>query len=270
LWPVLVDPAQMDEAILNLAINARDAMPEGGVLSIETVNTSLDADYAARNSEVVPGDYVEVSISDTGTGMTPEVIERCFEPFFTTKEVQKGTGLGLSMVYGFVKQSGGHVKVYSELGHGTSIKLYMPRAGEGGRAAPAAEPVALPPQCGSELVLTVEDNPDLRKMTVKQLIDLGYRTMEAENANAALQILTAHPEIDLLFTDVIMPGGMTGTELARAARQLRPRLKILLVSGYALRATASGAQDIAGLELLSKPFRKHDLARKLRHILDGE
>ncbi len=269
LWPVLADAAQMDEAILNLAINARDAMPKGGTLSIETMNAHLDADYAARHAEVTAGDYVLLSVSDTGTGMPPEVIERCFEPFFTTKGVEKGTGLGLSMVYGFVKQSGGHIKVYSEVGHGTSVKIYLPRAGRGAAAAKARPETTEPaPALGRELILMVEDNKDLRAVTVKQLSDLGYRTLEAENAKAALRMLATHPEVDLLFTDIIMPGGMTGTELAREARRLYPRLKILLTSGYTARAMANGFHDIEGLELLNKPFRKHDLGQKLRHILD--
>jgi PAS domain S-box-containing protein len=267
LWPVRVDPAQLDEAILNLAINARDAMPKGGILGIETYNTHLDHDYAARNADVDAGDYIQLSVSDTGSGMTADVIEHCFEPFFTTKGIEKGTGLGLSMVYGFVKQSGGHIKIYSELGHGTSVKIYLPRAGDGAAQARTGAADAAP-AAGSELILMVEDNKDLRTVTVKQLADLGYRTLEAENAKGALQMLAAHPEIDLLFTDIIMPGGMTGTELAREARRLYPKLRILLTSGYTARAMANGFHDIEGLELLNKPFRKRDLAQKLRGVLD--
>ncbi|MEZ5830659.1 MAG: PAS domain-containing protein [Dongiaceae bacterium] len=268
LWPVRVDQAQLDEAILNLAINARDAMPKGGILSIETCNAELDHEYATRNAEVSPGDYVQLSVSDTGGGMSEDVIEHCFEPFFTTKGIDKGTGLGLSMVYGFVKQSGGHIKIYSELGHGTTVKIYLPRAG--GLATGRTRPDAGEPDlsAGSGLVLMVEDNKDLRTVTVKQLADLGYRTLEAENAKAALELLARHPEIDLLFTDIIMPGGMTGTELAREARRLYPKLKILLTSGYTARAMANGFHDIEGLELLNKPFRKRDLAHKLRSVLE--
>ena len=269
LWPVKVDPAQLDEAILNLAINARDAMPKGGTVSIETHNVRLEPDYVAANPEAAPGEYVQLSVSDTGGGMSPEVVERCFEPFFTTKGIEKGTGLGLSMVYGFVKQSGGHVKIYSELGHGTTIKIYLPRS-DGG-AIETARPVAdHAPAPGSELVLMVEDNKDLRAVTLKQLADLGYRTLEAENAKAALKILAERPDIDLLFTDIVMPGGMTGTELAREARRLYPRLKILLTSGYTARAMANGFHDIEGLELLNKPFRKRDLAQRLRHVLERQ
>jgi len=268
LWPVRVDPAQLDEAILNLAINARDAMPKGGTLSIETHNTHLDHDYVARNADAKVGDYIQVSVSDTGSGMSAEVIERCFEPFFTTKGIEKGTGLGLSMVYGFVKQSGGHIKIYSELGHGTTAKIYLPRVGDGATAKARADAGEAAAATGSELVLMVEDNKDLRTVTVKQLADLGYRTLEADSAKTALQMLAAHPEIDLLFTDIIMPGGMTGTELAREARRLHPKLKILLTSGYTARAMANGFHDIEGLELLNKPFRKRDLAQKLRTVLE--
>jgi PAS domain S-box-containing protein len=267
LWPVKVDPAQLDEAILNLAINARDAMPKGGTVSIETHNVRLDHDYTAANPEAALGEYVQLSVSDTGGGMSPEVVERCFEPFFTTKGIEKGTGLGLSMVYGFVKQSGGHIKIYSELGHGTTVKIYLPRSAGG--AIEMARPVAdHAPAPGTELVLMVEDNKDLRAVTLKQLTDLGYRTLEAEDAKAALKILAERPDIDLLFTDIVMPGGMTGTELAREARRLYPRLKILLTSGYTARAMANGFHDIEGLELLNKPFRKRDLAQRLRSVLE--
>jgi PAS domain S-box-containing protein len=268
LWMVRVDPAQLDEAILNLAINARDAMPTGGMLSIETRNIRLDRHYAAANDEVTAGDYVQLSISDTGSGMAPDVVERCFEPFFTTKGIEKGTGLGLSMVYGFVKQSGGHIKIYSEVGHGTSVKIYLPRAKSGTAAEARADSGEAGSSRGTELVLMVEDNKDLRTVTVKQLADLGYRTLEAESAKTALQMLAEHPGIDLLFTDIIMPGGMTGTDLAREARRLYPKLKILLTSGYTARAMANGFHDIEGLQLLNKPFRKRDLAFKPRGVLE--
>jgi PAS domain S-box-containing protein len=270
LWPVRVDPAQLDEAILNLAINARDAMPKGGHLGIETQNVQLDRDYVAHEADVRAGDYVQLSVSDTGIGMSEAVIERCFEPFFTTKGIEKGTGLGLSMVYGFVKQSGGHIKIYSEVGHGTRVKIYLPRADAGAAAQARPDAGESRPARGSEVVLMVEDNKDLRAVTVSQLADLGYRTLEAENAKAALRILAQHPEIDLLFTDIIMPGGMTGSELAREARRLYPKLKILLTSGYTARAMANGFHDIEGLELLNKPFRKRDLAQRLRKVLGRE
>jgi PAS domain S-box-containing protein len=268
LWPVRADPAQLDEAILNLAINARDAMPSGGTLTIETANSHLDEDYASANPGVTAGDYVLLSVSDTGTGMSPEVAERCFEPFFTTKTAEKGSGLGLSMVYGFVKQSGGHIKVYSELGHGTSVKIYLPRVHGTATDAQRADGTAAADARGHEKVLVVEDNADLRAVMLKQISDLGYQTLEAPSGKAALEVLAAHPEIDLLFTDIIMPGGMTGVELARECRKLFPKVRILLTSGYTARAMANGFHEIEGLELLNKPFRKRDLAQKLRHILD--
>ena len=268
LWSVLADPAQMDEAILNLAINARDAMPKGGTLTIETANAHLDEEYAAQHAEVAPGDYVQVSVSDTGSGMTQETIDHCFEPFFTTKGAERGTGLGLSMVYGFVKQSGGHIKVYSELGHGTSVKIYLPRADRMAEAKLAQHALPTAAAQGREVILIVEDNKDLRTVMVKQLTDLGYRTREANNAKAALAALAQQPDIDLLFSDIIMPGGMTGVELAREVRRLHPAIKILLTSGYTARAMANGFHDIEGLELLQKPFRKNDLAERIRQTLD--
>lgn len=267
LWPAMVDSAQVDEAVLNLAINARDAMPRGGKLTIETGNAHLDEEYAARHAEVTPGDYVQLTISDTGSGMSPEVIEHCFEPFFTTKEVEKGSGLGLSMVYGFVKQSGGHIKIYSELGHGTSVKLYFPRASRDAEIAQAVPMSAGVPVAAGQWVLVVEDNPELRAVSVKQLADLGYRTHEAANAHEALELLARHADIRILFSDIVMPGGMTGTELAREARHRHPHLRVLLTTGYAARAAANGFHDIGGLELLLKPFRKADLGRKLLALL---
>jgi CheY-like chemotaxis protein len=200
--------------------------------------------------------------------MSQDVIDRCFEPFFTTKAAEKGTGLGLSMVYGFVKQSGGHIKIYSEVGHGTSVKIYLPRADRKAQAKVAADPGQAAPKQGREVILVVEDNADLRTVMVKQLTDLGYETREAENAKAALAALAKHPEVELLFTDIIMPGGMTGVELAREVRRQHPKVKILLTSGYTARAMANGFHDIEGLELLPKPFRKHDLAQRIRGILD--
>ncbi len=266
LWPALVDAAQVDEAILNLAINARDAMPGGGNLTIETQNAELDEDYTARNAEVKPGEYVQLSVSDTGSGMSLDVIERCFEPFYTTKEAEKGTGLGLSMVYGFVKQSGGHIKVYSEVGHGTSVTLYFPRAMSHHKTLARSEVTA--PIAKGECILIVEDNSDLRTVSTRQLSDLGYRTLEASDGKQALDVLAAHPEIALLFSDIVMPGGITGIELARVARERYPQLKILLTSGYAARATANGFHDIGGLDFLMKPFRKHELANKLRDLIE--
>lgn len=269
LWPVIADPAQMDEAILNLAINARDAMPNGGTLSIETINVYLDEDYVAQNPDAKVGDYVQLATSDTGSGMGRQVIERCFEPFFTTKGVDKGSGLGLSMVYGFVRQSGGHIKIYSELGHGTSVKIYLPRVRDAVVAAVDAEAPVSVAASGNETVLIVEDNAELRAVMVKQIGDLGYRALEAEDARTALAVLAQNREVELLFSDIIMPGGMTGVELAREARRLYPTLRILLTSGYTARAMANGFHDIEGMELLNKPFRRRDLAQRIRKILDG-
>ncbi|MEA2778608.1 MAG: two-component system, cell cycle sensor histidine kinase and response regulator CckA [Rhodospirillaceae bacterium] len=270
LWRAIADPSQIDDAVLNLAINARDAMPKGGTLTIETANATLDDSYVAQNLDAKSGDYVLLAVSDSGTGMPPEVLERVFEPFFTTKETGKGTGLGLSMVYGFVKQSKGHLKIYSEIGHGTTVKIYLPRAGgaDMGEQAPAgAEPQRA---AGHELILLVEDNTNMRAVATKQVVDLGYRTLEADTARQALVLLDQHPEVDLLFSDVVMPGGMTGYELAVEARRRRPGLKILLTSGYTARSPASGTHEVEGVQLLNKPYRKHDLATKLREILDQQ
>ena len=266
LWPAIVDPTQVDDAIVNLAINARDAMPGGGTLTIETENVTLDEDYAAHHVEVAPGDYVMLAVSDTGTGMSQEVIGRAFEPFFTTKREGEGTGLGLSQVFGWVKQSGGHIKIYSELGHGTTIKLYLPRAeAQSADKRPRVE-VATP--TGDETVLVVEDNPNVRKTVIRQLHDLGYKTIEAESGASALQMVRGGAEFDLLLTDVIMPGGMTGYQLADELRQAKPGLKILFTSGYTELATA-GEQAALKDPLLSKPYRKQDLGRAVRSVLDG-
>ena len=269
LWPAVADAAQVDQALLNLALNARDAMQGAGHLIIETANARLDADYAAQQVEVTPGDYVQLSVSDNGAGMTPETLEHCFEPFFTTKSVEQGSGLGLSMVYGFVKQSRGHIKAYSELGHGTTVKIYLPRARRDTDTALPGEAVETALLPGHELLLVVEDNADLRKVTVRQLAELGYRTLEAEHAQAALDVLAAHAGIDLVFTDIVMPGRLSGSDLAREVQRLYPRVKVLMTSGYSARSTAGGFQEIAGVELLQKPFRKQDLAKTLRRILDA-
>jgi PAS domain S-box-containing protein len=265
LWPAIVDSTQVDDAIVNLAINARDAMPGGGTLTIETENVTLDEDYAAHHVEVTPGDYVMLAVSDTGTGMSQEVIGRAFEPFFTTKREGEGTGLGLSQVFGWVKQSGGHIKIYSELGHGTTIKLYLPRAEA--RSADKAPRVKVATPTGDETVLVVEDNPNVRKTVIRQLHDLGYKTIEAESGASAVQMVRDGAEFDLLLTDVIMPGGMTGYQLADELRQARPGLKILFTSGYTELATA-GDQALKD-PLLSKPYRKQDLGRAVRSVLDG-
>jgi PAS domain S-box-containing protein len=267
LWLTCTDPAQLDEAILNLAINARDAMPKGGTIQIATENVHINAAVAAQNAGLKSGDYVLLTIKDTGTGMSPETLERCFEPFFTTKSAEKGTGLGLSMVYGFVKQSGGYIKLDSALGRGTTIKIYLPRSldDESDAIGPMTATEAL--KAKNELILVVEDEPDLRKTTLRQLAELGYRTLEAEDADNALRVLAAHPEVDLVFTDVMMPGGMTGLDLARHVRAHYPTLKVLLTSGYAGRPRDATAENEPLPDLLNKPFRKHELAARLRSAL---
>ncbi len=269
LWPVLVDPAQLESALLNLAVNARDAMPDGGVLSICVSNEHLEEDYCRQNADVRPGEYVCIAVSDTGVGMPADVVARAFEPFFTTKPAGQGTGLGLSMIYGFVKQSSGHIKIYSEPGHGTTIKLYLGR-GSGGEATGRPDvAVATAGARGSETVLVVEDNAGLRAVVVAQLHDLGYRTLEADSAHAALDLLSNGTRADLLLTDIIMPGGMDGVALARRVEELHPGIKALFTSGFTgAAAEAATANRLAG-RLLSKPYRKADLARMVRDCLDG-
>jgi PAS domain S-box-containing protein len=268
LWPALADRAQVESALLNLAINARDAMPRGGKLTIETDNAHLDQDYAARNTEVSPGDYVALAVTDTGTGMTPEVLEHAFEPFFTTKEVGKGTGLGLSMIYGFAKQSRGHVKIYSEVGHGTTVRLYLPRKAA---ATDAVTPAAAEQtrMRGSETILVVEDDPDVRTFVTGQLRDLGYRVIEAADGPEAQRILDSDEAIDLLFTDVVMPGGVTGRQLADAARARRSDLKAVFTSGYTENSIVHQGKLDKGVSFLAKPFRRQELARKIRETLDS-
>jgi PAS domain S-box-containing protein len=270
LWQTRADPSQVEDALLNLAINARDAMPNGGRLVIETANVMFDGDYIADNFDVTAGEYVQLSVSDEGAGMPPDVIERAFEPFFTTKPPGQGTGLGLSMIYGFVKQSGGHVKIYSEVGHGTTIRLYLPRAGKAEGGAEAAIAVAPSLPTGTEKILLVEDNPGLRAVVLRMLTDLGYAVIEANNGEEALERLAEDPAIDLLFTDVVMPGELTGPQLATVARERRPTLKVLLTSGYSEVLAGNGAGKLQGTSLIRKPYRKDELAQKLRSILQTE
>jgi signal transduction histidine kinase len=265
-WPVVVDPAQLESSLANLATNARDAMPGGGQLMILTGNRFLDADYAFQHAEVQPGDYAMIEISDTGTGMDPEVASHIFEPFYTTKEQGKGTGLGLSMVFGFIKQSGGHINVYSEVGIGTTFRLYLRRAEIEAEAASIAAPTALVRGAG-ETILAVEDNASLRRVVVRQLTELGYRVIEAEDAQAALRVLESET-VDLLFTDVVMPGGTSGYEIARTALTRWPAIKIVLTSGFPeYKLNGNGAA--ANLRLLSKPYRRDDLSRVVREVLDS-
>jgi signal transduction histidine kinase len=267
VWPVVADPAQLEAALTNLATNARDAMPRGGHLTIVTANRHLDDDYTSQHADVTAGDYVMIEVSDTGTGMPPEIMAQIFDPFFTTKGRGEGTGLGLSMVFGFMKQSGGHINVYSEPGVGTTFRLYLPRD------AHAAEPVERPAAAtrttgGGETILVVEDNPALRRMVALQLTTLGYQVREAENAAAALAMLESREPIDLLFADVVMPGKLDGYDLARTVRDRWPSCKIVLTSGFP--GLNPGRDATPDVPLLTKPYRRDDLARTLRDALGGQ
>ena len=270
IWRTLIDPNQLENALLNLCVNARDAMPDGGKLTIETNNGHLDDAYAAGNAGVEPGQYVVIAVTDTGTGMPASVIERAFDPFYTTKGVGKGTGLGLSQVYGFVKQSNGHVKIYSEPGDGTTIKFYLPRhfgatterqrvvdtLGEMPRAQPG------------ETVLVVEDEAAVRLMSVDVLENLGYIIIAAADGVQALDLLGRHPEVTLLFTDIVMPE-MSGRALADRALALRPDLKVLFTTGYTRNAVVHNGTLDPGVAFLPKPFTVDALARKVRAVFDN-
>jgi PAS domain S-box-containing protein len=265
-WPALVDPEQLITAVLNLAVNARDAMPDGGKLTVETANAILDEAYASAHSEVTPGMYAMVAVSDTGPGIPVAIRDKVFDPFFTTKEVGKGTGLGLSMVYGFVKQSNGHIKLYSEEGQGTTFKIYLPWVEEGAdaMAEPAREPE---PVGGNETILVVEDDPDVRVSVTAQLNSLGYQPIIAVNAEEGLAIIDKGVAFHLLFTDVIVPGSMNGRALAEEAARRRPNLKVLFTSGYTEDAIIHHGRLDPGVLLLTKPYRKPDLARMVRKAL---
>jgi PAS domain S-box-containing protein len=269
IWNTLIDPLQLESAVLNLCINARDAMPSGGRLTIETANVHLEAGYAQKEPDVTPGRYVMIAVSDTGIGMPSDVAARAFEPYFTTKDVGRGSGLGLSMVFGFIKQSGGHVKIYSEPGHGTVVRMYIPdRRSAADAVDPTAQPRLEEVRGGDERLLLVEDDAMVRQHVANQIRRLGYRLVEVADARAALEVLQDGGDIDLLFTDVMMPGGMNGVQLSAAARQLRPGLRVLFSSGYS--EGAGGLQGLLepGSLLLSKPYRLRDLAEKIRLVLD--
>jgi PAS domain S-box-containing protein len=267
LWTALVDPGQLSSALLNLSINARDAMPGGGKLTLETNNVSFDEHYAAANGDAEVGDYIMIAVSDTGTGIKEAIRDRVFDPFFSTKGVGKGTGLGLSMVYGFVKQSGGHIKLYSEEGFGTTFKLYLPKADAAPEEAIVEEPLPAEMEGGSETILVVEDDPLVRAYVNTQLQSLGYKTLSAANGTDALAIADSGAAFDLLFTDVIMPGGMNGRQLAAEMAKRRARLRVLFTSGYTENAIVHHGRLDSGVLLLAKPYRKPDLARMLRIAL---
>jgi PAS domain S-box-containing protein len=271
LWSTLADSSQLEDTILNLAVNARDAMPQGGQLVIETANAHLDDEYAAQNVDVAAGDYVALIVTDSGTGMPPDVIERAFEPFFTTKSAGQGTGLGLSMVYGFVKQSGGHIQIYSAVGEGTTVKLYFPRNRERSKRADAVEQEipAAPPLArqSTETVLVVEDDEEVARFTSEVLREAGHRVLAARDGTGALRLLERNPEVALLFTDVVLPGGMNGRDLAREAKKRRPDLKVLYATGYSRTMVLQDRID-SEEPLLTKPFTYETLASKVRQVLE--
>jgi signal transduction histidine kinase len=274
LWQTLADANQLENALLNLAINAKDAMPDGGTLTIETANSYLDESYAARFGDVAAGQYVTLSVTDTGTGIAPDVMERIFEPFFTTKQAGVGTGLGLSMVHGFVKQSGGHIRIYSEVGHGTTVKIYLPRLTQETAvfAAPKgmeANLAPVTPSRGFETVLAVEDNEGVLEFACQALEDLGYCVITANDGPEALRHLESKQRIDLLFTDIVMTKEMTGRQLADCARKIRPRLRVLFTTGYSPNAVVHQGRVDRGVHLLCKPYTQRQLAEKIRAILDG-
>lgn len=270
-WLAEADKSQLDNVLLNLAVNARDAMLQGGSLTIETAEVTLDSQYAGSHGEAVPGEYLMLAVSDTGTGMPASVLERIFEPFFTTKEVGKGTGLGLSMVYGFARQSGGHVAIYSELGEGTTVKLYLPRA----EATSVTETVVLEkdqtsrPLAGNETILLVEDEAAVLCITSRILERLGYMVFQAKDGQEALGILAKEGPVDLLLTDVVLPGGMSGPDIAKLAQQKVPGLKILYMSGYTENAILHHGRMDEGTSLIGKPFSNADLGARVRQVLDS-
>jgi len=268
LWRTYVDPSQLESSILNLAVNGRDAMPNGGKLTIETANAYLDAAYASENAGAQEGQYVLVSVTDTGSGMTPEVAANVFDPFFTTKGGAKGTGLGLSQVFGFVKQSGGHIKIYTELGRGTTVKIYLPRYfgrdAEVVRSGPAAEPI--PMGSAATTILVVEDEARMLMLTVEAFRDLGYTVLLADGPATALRIIAEHPDIALLFTDVVMPD-MSGRKLAEEALKQRPSMKVIYTTGFSRNSIIhSGVLD-HDVNFLPKPFTVEELARKVAAVL---
>ncbi len=269
LWNAMIDQTQLENAILNLVFNSRDSMPDGGKLTIETANVRLDRDYADTRDEVTPGQYVMFAVSDNGTGIPPDELEKVFEPFFTTKNVGKGTGLGLSVVYGFIKQSGGHMAIYSEIGEGTTVRLYLPKARVSAAAAPRRAQRSTIMPTGDEVVLVVEDDPAVRAYLVTSLGTLGYKMLEAADGPAARTVLNETPQIDLLLTDVVLPGGMNGRQVAEAARERHPKIRVLFTSGYAENAVIHHRKVDEGVEMLSKPYTREVLSQRVRQVLDA-
>ena len=268
LWPCFCDPNQLENAILNLAINARDAMPDGGRVTIETANTWVDQ-VGATDRDVPPGQYIAICVTDNGTGMSPEVARRAFDPFFTTKPAGKGTGLGLSMIYGFARQSGGQVRIYSEVGHGTTVKIYLPRhTGNPAEDEVGPDQTQLPRAEAGETVLVVDDEPTVRMLVGDTLGDLGYQAIEAGDAASGLKVLESDAKIDLLITDVGLPGGMNGKQMADKARMRRPNLKILFITGYAENAAVANGHLEPGMHVMSKPFPMDKLAARIRSIIE--
>jgi CheY-like chemotaxis protein len=268
LWNAFVDPSQVENALLNLTINARDAMKGHGRLTIEAGNALLDDNYALQHPDVRPGQYVMMAVTDTGIGMSPDVMEHVFEPFFTTKPEGQGTGLGLSMVYGFVKQSDGHIKLYSEPGHGTTIRIYLPRMRQVEDLVTEVD--GGPVTGGTETILVVEDDEDVRNTVVETLSDLGYRVLKAKDAQSAFAIIESGMAVDLLFTDVVMPGPMRSPDLAKKSRERLPTIAVLFTSGYTDNAIVHGGRLDDGIDLLSKPYTREALARKIRHVLRNQ
>jgi signal transduction histidine kinase/ActR/RegA family two-component response regulator len=269
LWPAVADRVQLQTALVNLATNARDAMPGGGRLIIQTENTQLDEVYARQFADLSAGEYVMVSVSDTGKGMAPETVERAFDPFFTTKPPGEGTGLGLSMVFGFVKQSGGHVRIYSELDQGTSIRLYLPRTASDHPVSPNPTDVQKTPRARGVHILIVEDNRDLAKSAQRVLLDAGYKTTEANSAEEALTLLKTNSSFDLLFTDIILTRGKNGIELAKDALELKPDMRVLYSSGFSEAALRVSGKDLVAGNFIAKPYRKEDLLAKISKIMEG-
>lgn len=270
LWRVMADPTQIETAIVNLAVNARDAMPNGGKLIIETRNTRIDEEYVANETGLMPGDYVQLSVSDTGTGMPPEVRDRVFEPFFTTKEAGRGTGLGLSMAYGFARQSGGHITIYSELDVGTTVNLYLARHDSEVERRSRDDGVDKESKPSGELILVVEDDKRVRRLTLTRLQELGYNVLEAASGSEALEILNSQDGVDLVFTDLVMPGGMSGYDLCEQVRKAGYETKLLLTSGYAEELAHEDRLKSENLRLLRKPYRQADLAGAIRRALDDQ